>query len=429
MPFAQLVIGPPGSGKSTYCDGMHQFMSAIGRPSSVVNLDPANDRTSYKPALDVHDLVSLDEIMASEELGPNGGVLYALEELEHNIQWLEDGLKKLGGLCTGAPLCPIWRLIMHINADDYVLFDCPGQVELFTHHYSLRNIFFRLEKLGYRVRSPISPDLPPFGCICSLICLLQLVTIHLTDSFVLTQPSLYISALLLVLRTMLQMDLPQVNVLTKIDNLSNFPPLLFNLDFYTEVHDLEYLLPHLDAERSGVPLPSNDAYDREPDAEQGVTAEERPKSKFAALNRAIIELVQDFSLVSFETLAVEDKASMANLLRVIDRASGYAFGQNDGANDTVWQIAMREGYKTMDIKDVQERWVERKEEFDEAEQKAWAEEGRQWREEPGDTGGWNEMEGVESAGGSGDLPPIKRGMMGRDVGIKIVRKQPPDAKS
>ena len=70
--------------------------------------------------------------MADEELGPNGGVLYALEELEHNAEWLEEGLKELG--------------------EDYVLFDCPGQVELFTHHSSLRNIFFRIQKLGYRVR-------------------------------------------------------------------------------------------------------------------------------------------------------------------------------------------------------------------------------------------------------------------------------------
>lgn len=128
MPFAQLVIGPPGSGKSTYCDGMHQFMSAIDRKCSVVNLDPANDSTSYPCALDVRDLVTIDEIMEQEDLGPNGGVLYALEELEHNFEWLEEGLKALG--------------------DDYVLFDCPGQVELFTHHASLRNIFFRLQKLG-----------------------------------------------------------------------------------------------------------------------------------------------------------------------------------------------------------------------------------------------------------------------------------------
>lgn len=133
MPFAQLVVGPPGAGKSTYCDGMHQFMSAVGRKCSVVNLDPANDQTSYPCAIDVRGLVTLEEIMSSDELGPNGGVLYALEELEHNVEWLTEGLKKLG--------------------EDYVLFDCPGQVELFTHHDSLRKIFSAIQKLGYRVCS------------------------------------------------------------------------------------------------------------------------------------------------------------------------------------------------------------------------------------------------------------------------------------
>ena len=116
---------------------MHQFLSAIGRKCSVVNLDPANDKTSYPCALDIRELVTLEEIMADEELGPNGGVLYALEELEHNKEWLEEGLKELG--------------------EDYVLFDCPGQVELFTHHSSLRNIFFRIQKVGYRVRFSLLP--------------------------------------------------------------------------------------------------------------------------------------------------------------------------------------------------------------------------------------------------------------------------------
>jgi hypothetical protein len=76
---------------------VHQFMSTIGRKCSVVNLDPANDRTSYPCALDVRDLVTLDEVMAEEELGPNGGTLWAIEELEHNIEWLEKGLVGLGG--------------------------------------------------------------------------------------------------------------------------------------------------------------------------------------------------------------------------------------------------------------------------------------------------------------------------------------------
>lgn len=110
-------------------------MSAIGRDCQVVNLDPANDRSNYPCALDIRKLVTLEEIMSDDSLGPNGGVLYAFEELEHNFEWLEEGLKGLG--------------------ESYVLFDCPGQVELYTHHNSLRNIFFKLQKMGYRVcRNP-----------------------------------------------------------------------------------------------------------------------------------------------------------------------------------------------------------------------------------------------------------------------------------
>ena len=145
MPFAQLVIGPPGAGKSTYCNGMQQFMGAIGRKASVVNLDPANDLTSYEPAIDVRDLVTLERIMGDEDvnLGPNGGVLYALEEVEENFDWLEEKLRGLG--------------------EDYVLFDCPGQVELFTHHASVRNIFMRIQKMGFRVG--VHPPAPPAGLL------------------------------------------------------------------------------------------------------------------------------------------------------------------------------------------------------------------------------------------------------------------------
>lgn len=105
MPFAQLVIGPPGSGKSTYCDGMHQFLSAIKRKCAVVNLDPANDHVSYPCALDIRDLVPLEDVMEHEQLGPNGGVLYALEELEENWEWFEEGLKDLQGAQCSI-ICP-----------------------------------------------------------------------------------------------------------------------------------------------------------------------------------------------------------------------------------------------------------------------------------------------------------------------------------
>lgn len=97
MPFAQLVIGAPGAGKSTYCDGMQQFLTAMERKCTVVNLDPANDRTNYDCAVDIRDLVSLEKVMEEEELGPNGGVLYAFEELEENWDWFEEELRNLSG--------------------------------------------------------------------------------------------------------------------------------------------------------------------------------------------------------------------------------------------------------------------------------------------------------------------------------------------
>ena len=174
--------------------------------------------------------------------------------------------------------------------------------------------------------------------------MVQLVVVNLIDSYALTLPSLYISTLLLSLRTMLQMDLTHINVLTKIDNLHKFPPLPFNLDFYTEVQDLSYLLPSLEAES---PMFAT--------------------GKFQKLNEAVVELVEEFGLVSYEVLAVEDKKSMMSLLQTIDRAGGYAFGGAEGANDTVWQVAVREGLGQLNVRDIQERWIDNKEAWDEKE--------------------------------------------------------------
>lgn len=178
------------------------------------------------------------------------------------------------------------------------------------------------------------------------------------------------------------MDLPHINVLTKIDNLSKYPELPFNLDFYTEVQDLNHLFPHLSAESP-------------------VFA---PDGKFAGLNHAIVGLVEEFGLVGFETLAVEDKKSMISLLQTIDRASGYAFGGPAGANDSIWQVAVREGLGKMDVRDVQERWLDAKEEWDEKERKEWEEEAK--------------MREKSSNGGDEDFGNVDIPM---NSGVKIVR--------
>lgn len=145
---------------------------------------------------------------------------------------------------------------------------------------------------------------------------------------------------------MLTLALPHLNVLSKIDLLkAHSQHLDLPLDFYTDVQSLEYLLPFLNVECP---------------------------PRFAALNSAVAELVEDFGLVAFETLAVEDKRSMAHLLGVIDKAGGYAFGAAEGAGDEVWRVAVREGWtggEGVDVMNVKERWIDAKEEWDEWERK------------------------------------------------------------
>lgn len=131
LSFGQVVIGPPGSGKTTYCRGMQEFLSRLGRKVVIVNLDPANEGLPYPCAVDIAELVTLDDVMDGLKLGPNGGLIYSMEYLEANLDWLENKLK--------------------LHHDCYFLFDCPGQVELYTHHNSVKNIFAQLSKWNFRV--------------------------------------------------------------------------------------------------------------------------------------------------------------------------------------------------------------------------------------------------------------------------------------
>ena len=131
--FGQVVIGPPGSGKTTYCSGMQEFLSKIGRKVAVINLDPANDALPYECAVDISELISLTDVMEYLKLGPNGGLIYCMEFLEKNSVWLKEKLQPL------------------LDGGYYFLFDCPGQVELYTHHNSVKMVFQSLEKLNLRV--------------------------------------------------------------------------------------------------------------------------------------------------------------------------------------------------------------------------------------------------------------------------------------
>lgn len=97
------------------------------------------------------------------------------------------------------------------------------------------------------------------------------------------------------------MGLPHVNVLSKADLLKQFESKLpFNIDFYTEVLDLKYLLEALDSSPG--------------------------MKKYAKLNAAIVSMVEDYSLVTFQPLDVKNRDSLLRLKNTIDKANGYVYG-------------------------------------------------------------------------------------------------------
>lgn len=87
---------------------MSQFLSSLGRDVAIVNMDPANERVPFTCAVDIFELISLDDVMTHLRLGPNGGLVYCMEYLEQNFDWLKEKLDAI--------------------KDKYILFDFPGQV-------------------------------------------------------------------------------------------------------------------------------------------------------------------------------------------------------------------------------------------------------------------------------------------------------------
>lgn len=172
--YGQVIIGPPGSGKTTYCGKISYFYNTkLNRKVEVVNLDPANDNMTYKPKINIMDLITVEDVMGNFNLGPNGALMYCMEYLEENFDWL-------------------LHQLVHLK-NTYLIFDMPGQVELYTHHSSIKNIFEKLAKLDY-----------------------YLCAVNLIDSHYCSDAPKFISTLLLSLSTMMQVALPHVNVLSKV---------------------------------------------------------------------------------------------------------------------------------------------------------------------------------------------------------------------
>lgn len=287
--FGQFVIGPPGSGKSTYCSTMLDFLNNIDRKTIVINLDPANDDIPYKCAINIEELVSVETVMKEYDLGPNGATLFCLETLEANLEWLRKRLNEYKGY--------------------YLLFDCPGQIELFTHHTSVKNV---LHSLTFKTN-------------------LRLTTVNLVDAHHISDPTKYVSVVLVSLSCMLQLETPHINILSKVDLVQQYGELDFQLPFYTDALDLDRLVDRMTEDRNIPP-------------------------KFKQLNEALCELINDFNLVNFRTLDIQNLHNIISVLKDVDKANGYIYGsmEREKMQETVEKVSLN-----FDEYDAQDMYVEK----------------------------------------------------------------------
>lgn len=358
--YGQVVAGPPGSGKTTYCTGMQEYLRLLGRDAWVINLDPANEvppskeekkehggageqeeasnNLPYETLLDVCDsVVNLSSVMQQLGLGPNGGLIYCMEYLEAHVddivQMIQDSVTE------GA----------------YLIFDLPGQVELYTHGTAVPRLLHKLVK----------------------VLDLRLVAIQLIDAHYCTEAANFLSAALLGTTTMLRLELPTVNVLSKIDLLANYGPLPLSLDFFTECQELDRLLPflrggsNLDEEEGNVDDGEFD-YTDDPDYQQArrVLRQSPFFRKHEKLHQVLAEVVDDFGLLSFVPLDISSAESVGRVLARIDKCNGYVFkSQQDNPARDLFECAVQSDSNYETIADIQERLAFSREHKQEQEQR------------------------------------------------------------
>ena len=167
-------IGTAGSGKSTLTYSFKEWMLLKGLDAITVNLDPGADNLPYDPDVDIRDWISLEEIMESYGLGPNGAQIACADMLALNTSDIKESIESF--------------------KTDYILVDTPGQLELFV---------FR--EAGKYIVEFLKPD--------------RSIIAYLVDHALAKTSSGFVSQLLLSLSTNYRLNHPQINILSKADML------------------------------------------------------------------------------------------------------------------------------------------------------------------------------------------------------------------
>lgn len=179
-----------------------------------------------------------------------------MEYLEENLdEWLGEELSGFGD-------------------DDYLLFDCPGQIELYSHVSVFRSLVDFLRGDGW-----------------------QVVAVYCLDSQFTDDTAKFIAGCMTALSAMVQLEIPHVNILTKMDLCSDKANVEENCLFPDGTHLRSQL-----------------------DKVTGI--------RFKAMNAAVSQLLDNFSMVSFIPLDITDEDSIEECLLQVDGAIQFGEDQD-----------------------------------------------------------------------------------------------------
>lgn len=172
--YTAFLVGTAGSGKSFLTATLVHYLQTNEIDVRTLNLDPGVLHLPYAPDIDVRDSISIDEIMTEYELGPNGGLVAAVDLIT-----AQSG-----------------EIIQEINefSPDVLLIDTPGQMELFA---------FR--PTGVLAATQFGGE--------------KNVLVYLMDANLCKTPYGLVNSMILSLSVQMRFFFPQLNIITKSDLL------------------------------------------------------------------------------------------------------------------------------------------------------------------------------------------------------------------
>ncbi|XP_037874784.1 GPN-loop GTPase 1 [Bombyx mori] len=187
-PICLIILGMAGAGKTSFTRRLSNKVINGSRPY-LVNLDPACREVPYPANIDIRDTVDYKEVMKQYGLGPNGGIVTALNLFSTKFGQVVDLIEKAG------------------KKHKYCVIDTPGQIEVFTWSAS-----------GTIVTETLASCCPT-------------VVVYVMDTVRSVSPVTFMSNMLYACSILYKTRLPFIVVMNKIDVVNNSYAVEWMRDF------------------------------------------------------------------------------------------------------------------------------------------------------------------------------------------------------